>query len=563
VSARFNRWKRLVCVCLLAGLAAGGPLCGASADNGDVAFDAPLVEDLADGRLDSFTLTDAALIASGTDSEERLAVYRQRVAKIVDAAVARAGGSKHPERRAQRLLAALHYGALRRYDAGSDRLMTLVDEGVYNCVSATLLYLIAARQAGLTMEAVETPLHVFAVLDTGSRRVEIEPTSPRGYDVSRELTAFRGFVLANKYATTEELAQRGIEAVFNEFRRLSQPMPAERVVALLYQNAGTRALQAGDAAGAVRMLVNAARIYPDLAYRSENLRNTMAWTIREMYDANRLAEAFDLAELSVKLFPGRVTVRDRFLAVAARAVEEATAAGDLQGAQTMEERALGLIPDEEVRRRLEIYTAPALARAALAARDAPAARRHAARFRAVSPDTAEAERFERWIEERVQDDGMEVALLDVELRQALAATPEGADGAQYTAIVRGTWVLAAAERYDEALAVGRLQRSVMTDSGAAGYDALLKGITQRKVAQLVRARRYQEAGRTLTDALLLWPADADLVALHHEAARSEASDPWRLQAWPFPRAKGSPHASASSARSLSTASRPPASSFRR
>jgi tetratricopeptide (TPR) repeat protein len=504
----------------------------ASDDSPEVPFDAALVNDLADGRLDSYSLADAALIASGVDSEEHLSIYRQRLDKIVEEAVARSGTSSNLQRRAQRLLAALHYGPLRRYDAGVDRLMTLVDQGVYNCVSATLLYAIAARRAGLPVEAVETPLHVFIVLDTGMRRIEIEPTSPQGFDTTRDLLAFRSFVLANKYATPEEIAQRGIESIFDEFRRLSHPIPAEQVIALLYQNAGTRALQAGDAAGAVRMLVNAARIYPDLAYRSENLRNTMAWSIREKYDANRLDEAFNLAELSMKLFPDRVTVRDRFVAVAARAVEEAAAHGDLQGAQNLEQRALGTITDEEIRRRLEVYTAPAMARAALAVRDAPAARRHAARFRAVSPDTSEAERFERWIEDQVQDGSVEMGLLDAELRQALATTPEGTDPSQYAALVRGTWMLAAAEKYDEALAVGRMQRSFMTDQAASGFDALLKGITQLKVTQLVRARRYREAGQTLSDALLLWPADADLVALHHEAARTEASDPWRLQTWP-------------------------------
>ena len=529
MSPAFYRWLWLVCACLVL---AGAPAGAASPDGGIVPFDAPLVDDLSDGRLDSYSLIDAALIASGLDTREHVAIYRQRVEKLVDDVVAHVGSSSNPERRARRLLAALHYGPLKRYDAGVDRLMRLVDEGVYNCVSATLIYVIAARKAGLTVQAVETPLHVFVTLETGTRRVEIEPTSPRGYDVSRELATFRSFILANKYATMEEIAQRGIEPVFNEFRRLSQPMAAERVVALLYQNAGTRALQAGDAAGAVRLLVNAARIYPELAYRSENLRNTLAWSIREMYDANRLEEAFDLAVVSMTLFPDRVTVRDRFVAVAARAVEEAAAHGDLLKAQTLELRALGMIPDEEVRRRLEAYTAPAIAKAALAARDIPAARRHAARFRAVSPDTTEAERFEHWIEERVQGGGGEIALLDAELRQALAATPEGTDPSQYASVVRGTWVLAAAERYDEALAVGRLQRSMMSDTAAAGFDALLKGITQRKVTQLVRARRYREAGQTLSDALLFWPADAELVALHHEAARSEASDPWRLQAWP-------------------------------
>ncbi|HKY31675.1 MAG TPA: hypothetical protein VJV23_04000 [Candidatus Polarisedimenticolia bacterium] len=492
---------------------------GPRADNTDTPFDAALLEDLADGALDHHTLADAALIASGADSEEELARQRAKLDDVLRevAEGVRAWGG--PERRAGRLLEVLHRSTLVKYDASSDRFADLLGQGTYNCVSATLLYIIAARHIGLDATAAETPLHVFVTLDTPMRRVDIEATSPTGFAVRRDLAQFKTFVLTNKYATAEELSQRGVETVFNEFHRLTRPVPPERVLAFLYHNAGLRALQARDPSAAARNLVSAARIYPHLAYRSEDLRTTLAWAIREQYDAGSFQAAYHLAEVAMRFYPERTTIKDRLIAVAARLVEEAAARGDLAAAEELEARTLSQLGDDESRRKMEILTGPVVARAALLARNWPSARRHAERFRAAYPDPIEAEKFARWVEARAlegsgpEDPGQ--AEFVSETRAVLAALPGAPGDGEAAGVTRGIGALAAQGRYEEALAVGRLQREALAEPAAReALDLLLKAVARRQINSLMTLRRWRDAGHAAEQALDQWPGDADLQLLH-------------------------------------------------
>jgi len=502
--------------------------------------DAALLDDLADGSLDTHTLDDAALIASGVSTPEELQRYRARLDTIVDEAVRRTGTRGGPEHRARRLLAALHRGPLRLYQASSDRFTDLIDGGTYNCVSATLLYLIAAGRAGLPVAAAETPLHVFAVLSAPSGDVDIETTSPRGYAAHHDLPGFRRFVLDNKYATEEELAQRGLEAVYDEFRRLTRPVPAPKVIAFLYYNAGIRALRAGDSVEAARQLVSAARIYPGLAYRSENLRTTLAWASREQYDAGRFEEAFTLAELAMRFFPDRTTVRDRFTAVGARVVTETAERGDLDAAAGLESRLLSRLDDTDCARKLESHTAPVMARAALLAHRYDMATRHADRYRIVSDDAIEAERFARWVEARVEearddDDGTLAAIDYVAEERAAARECEGvADSrvADCRAVVGAVATLARQGRYDQALAVGRVQLASIEGAAPVALDTLLRTVAAHQVTTLALARRYEAAASAAAAALAAWPGDPVLMAARQRVVSARAGDPFQLRAWP-------------------------------
>jgi len=511
-------------------------------ENADIAsppLEAKLVQDLSDQRLDSFTLSDAALIASGVDNDADLAVYRAKLDALVGPAVARASRQTTPVRRARRLLSELHRTALRKYETSTDRFTDLLDSGVYNCVSASLLYIIAARAAGLDPAAAETPLHVFVVLETGGRHIDIETTSPTGFDVRRDLAEFRSFVLANKYVTQEELAQRGVESVFNEFNNLTHPVRPENAVAFLYHNAGIRALQAGDPGMAARSLINAARIYPRLGYRSDDLRKTLAWSVREQYDSGNYLGAFHVAEVSMRMLPDRATVRERFVAVGARLVEEAAGRGELDAAADFEARILSQLSEEDARRKVEAFTAPVMARAALVARDWPSARRHTARFRQAATDPVEAERFAAWVESRVVEGGENsgAGAFEEEVKAALASTPHGQDPHDYAAVVRGIVALAGQGRFDEALAVGKVQRAAIESShnegaGPPGLDELLKAVAGRQVATLLHDKRWKEAGVAVADALAHWPGDSRLVALRSQTQEVMSQDPWRLAAWP-------------------------------
>ncbi len=477
---------------LAAGLyAIGAP--GARADagvssplSGAVSARAALAADLADGRVDERTLIEAALIASGVHDPGTAVSYRDRIAALVDGAVGHAGSRGGEARRARRLFQQLHRTALLHYEASIDRFDALADHGLYNCVSAALIYLIAARQAGLDAAAVEAPLHVAVVVRAGGRDITVETTSKYGFDVK-------------PLPMTREL-------------------PVERALAFLYHNAGLRELEAGDAEAAARDLAAAARIVPDIAYRSEELRATLARAIRDTYDSGRFRDAYLLAEATMDLLPERTTVTDRFVGVAARLVQETALAGRLVEAEDLADRALERLGDDTARRKLEAYVEPALARSAVMARGWDAARRHAARFRAVAADHTEADQLVRWVEHRSGSPGgkpaEDAARYAEEAARAAAHPPPGVDPDEYASVVQGVTALASLGRFEEALAVGRLQReSSGSASGCEGLDRLLRSVACGQVEALLQAERLAEAASALRLALADWPDDSALRAL--------------------------------------------------
>ncbi len=64
------------------------------------------------------------------------------------------------------------------YDANATDLAGTFDTGIYNCASATLLFVALAEQLNLNAHAVELPGHVRAVVDCGRERCEVEATCP-------------------------------------------------------------------------------------------------------------------------------------------------------------------------------------------------------------------------------------------------------------------------------------------------------------------------------------------------------------------------------------------------
>ena len=138
-----------------------------------------LFADASDGRLDEHSLIDAALVACGDDNPAAVARYRRQFAAVCDEfrqanipTTDIAGQLELIHRLLHQRL--LHGG----YDANATDLAGTFDTGIYNCASATLLFVSLAEQANLNAHAIELPGHVRAVIDFGNQRCEVEATSP-------------------------------------------------------------------------------------------------------------------------------------------------------------------------------------------------------------------------------------------------------------------------------------------------------------------------------------------------------------------------------------------------
>ncbi len=155
-----------------------------------------LIEDLQDGRFDSFSLGEAGLIVSGARTQGELDRHRITL-EALHAEVL--GEVRHaritdPRDQAQRIFEALHRRALGTYARAQSSVIQTLATGSYNCVTATLLYNDLLAAAGIDNAVMESRTHVWSLVDVGPRTLEVETTNPKGFAPFRTEEEYLAFL---------------------------------------------------------------------------------------------------------------------------------------------------------------------------------------------------------------------------------------------------------------------------------------------------------------------------------------------------------------------------------
>ena len=87
------------------------------------------------------------------------------------------------QEQAKALLMFLHKKPLMQYRADQFSIAKTIDTGVFNDLSATMLFMYFAKRAGLPVVAEESPRHMFCVVLTREGPLDIEPTNPFGLNL--------------------------------------------------------------------------------------------------------------------------------------------------------------------------------------------------------------------------------------------------------------------------------------------------------------------------------------------------------------------------------------------
>ena len=98
----------------------------------------------------------------------------------------------------------LHAEWLKTYAIESTTLADIVRSKEYNCVAATILYNIICEDLGWSVEAFETPTHVYTIFKDFRRDFIIENTSSMGFDMLRNLQSYSKY-LAQYYPQSDVL----------------------------------------------------------------------------------------------------------------------------------------------------------------------------------------------------------------------------------------------------------------------------------------------------------------------------------------------------------------------
>ena len=126
-------------------------------------------------------LIEAALVFSDAPADY-LTAGKARFGALIDAFAARPRAADPPRGTAEDILTFMHETVLGRYEENVTEMHVLLEQGVYNCVSSAMLYLILAKSAGLDVIGMKTRDHVFCSVRLAGENIDVETTNVYGFD---------------------------------------------------------------------------------------------------------------------------------------------------------------------------------------------------------------------------------------------------------------------------------------------------------------------------------------------------------------------------------------------
>jgi len=241
----------------------------ASLDTQISADEQSLFADAADGSLDSWSLADAALMASGVTDAAQRAKYNEHLDAIAQQSV-QAVNSVAPMQKAQTLLRWIHTVPMKAgYIAEQTDLSILLDKNTYNCVSSAVLFSILGQRHGLDVRGIEVPDHAFAIVYDGTNVADVETTTAEGFNPSRERKAADAFA-----------ARTGFAYIPDSKSSLRRETSAVGLVALIYYNHGVALNKSGQHQAALLSYFRALSLDKEMDSAVKNALATIGnWSI--------------------------------------------------------------------------------------------------------------------------------------------------------------------------------------------------------------------------------------------------------------------------------------------
>jgi tetratricopeptide (TPR) repeat protein len=242
-----------------------------------------LFADAADGRLHELSPLEAALVASGIDNLDSLRHYQQKATALVDQLRSSAALAGTPREQVEAIFGFLHervlYGG---YDLAYTDLRRVLDDGRFNCVSATVLMNYLAGQLGLDCRGLEMPGHAMTRVRLAEDLLDIETTCPHW------------FRLTDNARQPSAAGTKTIGAAAAADRSKAREVSPVQMAAMIYYNRGVDLLGEKRFAEAARANAKALKLDPrNVTARGNLLATINNWAI-DLGNSQRFVEAVEL-----------------------------------------------------------------------------------------------------------------------------------------------------------------------------------------------------------------------------------------------------------------------------
>lgn len=302
-----------------------------------------LLQDASDGVWNKLSPIDATLIAESGMTLESLKRYREKIDRLEQQLAHRTKDITDPEKLTRAVFEFLHQSILTGgYDLNRSNLSVVLDTGVFNCVSATILFNYFASCQGLEVTGLETTGHAKSRVLYENEYLDIETTCTnwnllpdRRYPLSQRYVTARptgtdsdktssGGMIGQSSPVADEQHSESLvpESVIGivstdapEKNSTASPQPILRkkrmrqinfvqLAATVYYNQGVDRSQNGDFPGALVAYVKAIHLDPNNPTIMGNLKATLNnWAIELATTQQNFPESIRITDCGLLLDP--------------------------------------------------------------------------------------------------------------------------------------------------------------------------------------------------------------------------------------------------------------------
>lgn len=160
----------------------------------------------------------------------------------------------------------LHKEVFLKYDLNA-QVNDLFDNKIYNCVTATSLFVSMAEEFEIPFTIYETPAHVYASITHRDDEIRVELTEPEhGFDFGSDMKELLLTLVNSKLISRDELADKGAEQLYREYVAHTIPISKKQLLGIQYHNEAL--IQSGnkDYDTAYNQMNKAIMLYPNKTF---------------------------------------------------------------------------------------------------------------------------------------------------------------------------------------------------------------------------------------------------------------------------------------------------------
>ncbi|MCW3104728.1 MAG: hypothetical protein JWO09_3168 [Bacteroidetes bacterium] len=162
------------------------------------------------------------------------------------------------------LFGKVHSSLFKRYDITA-HFEKIFSAGIYNCVTASMLYAFLFEHYSIPYKIMEKPRHVYLIADPNDKKIVVESTDPTsGYFLPNDKfkKEYVDYLVKNKLVAKTDLELFGYDALFEKTYYADEKINLKQLVGLQYYNSAVEFLNAKEYTKTLYQAQKAYVLYP-------------------------------------------------------------------------------------------------------------------------------------------------------------------------------------------------------------------------------------------------------------------------------------------------------------